>query len=76
MGDDEIGDMEGLDLGFVAVEEFLTDSVRAVITGGIGLPRDVRSGQQIEVHRIAENGFVEPLRHASEGVIEPDFRYD
>ena len=53
MGDNEIGDVEGLEFGFVAVEELLADGVRTIVTGRIGLPGDVRGGEQIGVHRVA-----------------------
>ena len=76
MFDDVIGDIKGLDLGLVAPEEFEADGVRAVGTGGIGDPRQVRVGEQIDVHRVTENGFVEPFGHVAEGIFEPDFRHD
>ena len=74
--DDVVGDVEGLDFGFVAKEKFEADGVGTVGTSRIGDPRQVGIGEQIDIHRIAANRLVKPLRHTTKGIVEPDLRDD
>lgn len=71
--DDIIGNVEGLDLCFVAAEELEPDGIRAVGSRGIGYPRQVRVGKEIYIHGVSQDSFVEPFRHSAEGIVEPDF---
>lgn len=71
MADDIVRYIECLNLGFVAVEELLADIVGAVGARGIGYPWQVGVGEQIDIHGIAADRFVEPLGNGPESIVEP-----
>ncbi len=73
---DVIGNIQRLDLGFVAVEELLAYLVRTIGAGRVGYPRQIGVRQQIDIHRVLPDRLFKPNRHFPKRIIEPHFRYD
>ena len=71
MSNDIVGHIQCLNLLFVAMEELQAYLVAAVLTGGVGYPRDIGVGEQVGVHLVLWHSTQQPVGCRPIDIIEP-----